>query len=269
MSLRHQVVAITRPISQANQLADLIKNFEGIPYLAPTIELKPYQNNRKILKILKRIFKKEIHYLIFKSVNGVDYFFKYLQFLSLKENFLKKLNNSIIIAIGPKTRAELNKNGIEATVIPNKYSSEGIIEILKKKNLIGKVIVIPGVKRFRNKLTKELRSFGAKVFTIPVYEITLPKNTFKILTLIRDIINGKINIITFTSSHTALNLINIARSYKLDHTLKNALNKCVIAVIGPVTQKTLGNFGVKTNIIPKDYTIEAMVNSIINFLSLE
>lgn len=254
-------------MNQANQLADLIRLFDGIPYVAPTIELKPYQNKKKILKILNRIFNTKIDYLIFKSVNAVSFFILCLPLLQQKENFLKKLNKANIIAIGPKTNAELKRNGIKASLIPNKYNSEGIIDSLKEKNLMGKIVVIPRPKKIRNSLAKKLRDFGAKVFTIPVYEITLPKDYFKVLTLVRDIINGKINIITFTSSYSAINLVRVARKHKLDIKLRNALNKCTIAVIGPKTQKTLENLGVKSNIIPKKYTIEAMINSLITFLN--
>ncbi len=256
-------------MNQANQLVDLIRNFDGIPYVAPTIELKPYQNKKKILKILNRIFNTQIDYLIFKSVNAVSFFMLCLHSLQQKEQFLKKIKKTNIIAIGPKTNAELKNNGIKASLIPNKYNSEGIIESLKEKNLMGKIVVIPQPKKIRNSLAKKLRDFGAKVFTIPVYEITLPKDYFKVLTLIRDIINGKINIITFTSSNSAINLVRVARKHKLDITLRNALNKCLIAVIGPITQKTLENLGVKSKIIPKEYTIEAMINSLIKFLNPE
>ena len=256
-------------MNQANQLVDLIRKFDGIPYVAPTIELKPYQNKKKILKILNRIFKKQIDYLIFKSVNAVSFFMLCLHSLQQKGNFLKKLNKANIIAIGPKTNAELKNNGINASLIPNKYNSEGIIESLKEKNLMGKIVVIPQPKKIRNSLAKKLRDFGAKVFTIAVYEITLPKDCFKILTLIRDIINGKINIITFTSSYSAINLVRVARKHKLDITLRKALNERMIAVIGPITQKTLENLGIKSIIIPKEYTIEAMIKSLIKFLYQE
>ncbi|KKK43094.1 hypothetical protein LCGC14_0722430 [marine sediment metagenome] len=256
-------------MNQANQLVDLIRKYNGIPYVAPTIELRPCQNKKKILKILNRIFNTQIDYLIFKSVNAVFFFLSCLHSLHQKENFLKKLNKANIIAIGPKTNAELKNNGIMASLIPNKYNSEGIFETLKEKNLMGKIVVIPQPKKIRNSLAKKLRDFGAKVFTIPVYEITLPKDYFKVLTLIRDIINGKINIITFTSSSSAINLVRVARKNKLDIELRKSLNKCMIAVIGPVTQKTLENLGVKSNIIPKEYTIEAMINSLIKFLNQE
>ncbi len=219
------------------------------------------------MKILKRIFNTQIDYLIFKSANAVSFFIFCLHSLQQKGDFLKKLNNANIIAIGPKTSAALKNNGIEASFIPNKYSSEGIIESLKEKNLMGKIVVIPCPKQIRNILAEKLRDFGAKVITIPVYEITLPKDYFKVLTLIRDIINGNVNIITFTSSYSVLNLVKVARKHELDIELRKALNKCMIAVIGPITQKTLENFGVKSNIIPIEYTIEALINSLIKFLN--
>ncbi|HEA70848.1 MAG TPA: hypothetical protein ENH98_02865, partial [archaeon] len=141
-------------MDQANQLVDLIRKYNGIPYVAPTIELNPYQNKKKILKILNRIFNTQIDYLIFKSVNAVSFFISCLHSLQQKENFLKKLNKAKIIAIGPKTNAELKKNGIMASLIPNKYNSEGIFETLKEKNLMGKIVVIPQPKKIRNSLAK-------------------------------------------------------------------------------------------------------------------
>jgi len=247
----------------------LIRKFGGKPYIAPTIELKPYQNKKEILKTLNRVFDTQIDYLIFKSVNAVSFFISCLHSLQQKENFLKKLNNTCIIAIGPKTRAELKNNGIETTLVPQKFSSEGIIESLKEHNLLGKNVIIPSPKNNRNRLTKKLRDFGAKVLTIPIYESTLPKDPSKVFTLIKDLIKRKIDIITFTSSDSALNLIKVASKHKLDVKVKDALNECLIVVIGPITQKTLENLGIKADIIPKDYIIEAMVDSLVKYLYQE
>jgi uroporphyrinogen III methyltransferase/synthase len=267
LSLKGKTIAITRPEKQAGKLAELISRLGGTPYLVPTIEIKPQRDECFVSQLLNRILYEPIGFLIFMSVNSVTSLIEYLEKLGLKDIFLKKMNKTRIIAIGPKTKREIEKHGIEVSIVPPTYSSEGIVESLKEMDLQKRTAAILCSNKSSRRLPQELEKLGVKALKVPIYECSPPADHSKVSAFINDLLKGKIDIVTFTSSFTAINLFEIASQHIPVDDLRKYLGRTVIAVIGPVTRRTLEELGVKVDVMPKEYTIEAMVDSLVNHLS--
>lgn len=266
MSLHGKVIAITRPEKQADELAKLISKLGGKPYVVPTVEIKPQRNKRLITQLFNRILDEQIGSLIFMSVNGVASFIEYLEEPELKAKFLEKLDKTRIIAVGPKTRMELEKHGIKVNLVPQRYSSEGILESFKKMDLREGTVAILRSNKSSGHLMRELEKLGAKVLEVPIYECTPPTDRSKVLVFINDLLKGKIDVVTFTSSSAALNLFKIASEHITADDLRKCLRKTIITTIGPVTQRTLEDLGVKADVVPREYTVEAMMDSLVHYI---
>ncbi|NIU84313.1 MAG: hypothetical protein GWN64_12780, partial [Candidatus Thorarchaeota archaeon] len=243
-------------------MARLIHKLGGKPYVVPTVEIKPQRDERLITQLCNRILTERIEFLIFMSVNGVTSLMKHLEKIGLKANFLKRLNRTTIIAVGPKTRRELENQGVKVNLVPKRYSSQGIVESLEKMDLRQKTVVIPRSNKSSVYLTRELERLGAKVLEAPIYKSTLPSDHSKVLSFVDDLKKGEIDIVTFTSSSTARNLFKIANKHLLADDLRSCLTKTVITAIGPVTRRTLEELGVKVDVVPGEYTIEAMMRAL-------
>ncbi len=74
---------------------------------------------------------------------------------------------------------------------------------------------------------------------------------------------GTIDIVTFTSSATACNLVTI-----LGGDLA-ALQGTIIACIGPVTAETVRSLGIRVDVVAKEYTIQGLVEAIVEQVSHE
>jgi len=104
-----------------------------------------------------------------------------------------------------------------------------------------------------------LRKLGAEVTVAVAYENVRPAGDVeRIKKLFED---RKIAAVTFTSSSTVNNFVEILGQKEYKTVLKGA----VIACIGPVTAKTADEFGIKTDIMPKDYTIPALVEAMVEY----
>ena len=75
---------------------------------------------------------------------------------------------------------------------------------------------------------------------------------------------GRITIATFTSAATFNNFREILRE-EADELLKGV----AIAVIGPVTARAIEKAGLKVQIMPRESTVEAMVDEIIKWAAKE
>ena len=143
--------------------------------------------------------------------------------------------------------------------MPKEYRAEGIIKGIGKGGIKGKRILIPRAEVAREILPEELKKKGAKVTVAVAYRSIKPKgNTEKIISLFKD---KKIAMVTFTSSSTVKNFVEMFE--KEDY--KALLNGVKIASIGPITAKTASELGIKTDIMPKAYTIPALTEAIVEY----
>lgn len=266
MSLRGKTVAITRPRPQAEELARVILRLGGKPYIAPTVEIKVKEEHQPIERFIRKLLEEKVDYVIFTSVNGILGLLKISEELEKKIRILDLLNKVNVIAIGPKTKTELEKNGVKVDLVPSTYSSQAIIEILRHANLHKKFIVIPRTSKVDPYLREELEKMGAEVEEVPVYGTALPSNKSEILKLLNDLSNNMIDAITFTSSATAQNLFQIADECAKTDELRKSLKRITVIAIGSRTKRTLSDLGVDVHVLPEEYTTEAMVKAYADYI---
>ena len=247
-----KTIVITRAREQSESFTQLLMEKGAEPYSFPVIQTVPPEDWGPLDTALANLGKYDG--LIFTSVNGVNFF---LQRLKQKGKDIRELKGVRIFAIGPKTAQAVRDLGICVDVVPEKFVAESLLESLGKEDVKGKHYLLPRAQVAREILPHTLRDLGAEIDVAPAYQTILPV-TLKD-DLHKKLKDGNIDAITFTSSSTVQNFINI-----LGDDLTPLLNKTTIACIGPVTAKTAESMGLKVDIIPEDYTIEALTQAIEN-----
>ena len=71
--------------------------------------------------------------------------------------------------------------------------------------------------------------------------------------------NGKIDIVTFTSSSTVQNLADALGGRAPGEALAGML----VACIGPVTARTAQELGIRVDVVAREHTIEGLVDAIV------
>ena len=109
-------------------------------------------------------------------------------------------------------------------------------------------------------LSEELEKFGSIVNDISVYKVNKTDGDFeKVKSLLK---KGKIDVIAFTSHSGAKNFFNGFENKKVS----DYIQRTKIASIGPVTAKAIEELGMKTDIMPEEYTIKGLVKAIEKYL---
>ena len=137
------------------------------------IDTKPYSTNLeyqeviniplyKICKVKQIVNLSNYHNIIFQSPSAVMNF-----------DQIAFLEDKRIIAMGPGTSSHLRKHSYVAEVPENEYSSEGVINLLNKSELIGRTLVIKGegglsrISEYLNSasfITDELNTYNRQKF---------------------------------------------------------------------------------------------------------
>ena len=245
-----KTIVVTRAREQASDFSDLLKENGADVIEFPTIEIVHPKDWSQIDRAIKKLPKYD--WAIFTSVNGVKYF---AERLKKKGKDIRELRGIKICAIGPKTKQEIEALGLRVDFMPKEYRAEGIIKGLGK--IKGKNILLPRAEVAREILPEELNKRGAKVDVVTSYRTVKPKErTEEIKELFKE---GKIDIVTFTSSSTVTNFLSMFKNGEAVEFLKNAK----VASIGPITRDTALDYGIETAIMPKKYTIPALAEAIV------
>ena len=265
-SLKGKTVVITRPKAQSKAVATKITELGGKPFFLPTIEIKAPKDRSLIKGFLEELSGGKVDFVIFMSVNGVRYLIDAAEDLGLSNKLLTGLSKSTVIAVGPKTAEELRTNNIHFDIFPSEFSSEGIVQILKKKGVSGKVIRIPRTPAASPVLLERLNSMGAFVEEIYVYESGLPTDEELTKRFLETLRIGKLQSIVFGSSLTVNNLFTMLNKQISSKELSELMNSnLTIVAIGPVTAKTLKEKGVRVDVVPDEYLFESALDALAVF----
>ena len=242
-------VVITRPEKQADDLAKLLAKEGANPIHFPTIKIVPPSDWRDLDAAIKNL--EYFNWLIFTSANGVAYFFERL--LANKKD-VRDLKGVKICCIGPATAQQVEGKGIRVDLVPKKFISEGILKSFSGKDIKGKKILIARAAKARDVLPEGMKKLGAQVDVVTAYEtINSGKKKKELEELFKA---NQVDVITFTSSSTVNNFVNImGRNFSLPKSVK-------IACIGPVTAAAAKKAGFPVDIHQEEYTMEGLVDAL-------
>ena len=249
-----KLIAIMRP---AGYLADSIRLANSMGFrtiTAPMIDVVD-KTDSNFKGFVERILKGEADYVIFTSANGVEFT---LLKLNSPDEFIEQLNKTQVVAIGPKTREELEKNGISVSIVPDSHSSKGLVEYLDEVK--GAVIEIARSSHGAPELLTGLMDKGAVVHETQVYKIIRPKDE-RHTKLMEKALSREIDIFAFTSSMMVRNFMELADEMGVKEEIISILNEKIVAAIGKPTSDTLSGFGINVKVMPEQYTFEELLRA--------
>lgn len=250
-----KTVAVTRAEEQSENLVQLLCE-QGAEALAfPVIQTFPPEDWGPLDQALDRL--SSYHGLIFTSVNGVKHF---VERLNGREKDIRELKGVRIYAIGPKTANAVRALGIRVDVVPEEFVAESLLQSLGGENVKGKRFLLPRAAVAREILPDTLRSLGAEIDVAPAYRTLPPAHGGE--DLAAKLRLGEIAAITFTASSTVNNFMQM-----LGPDARSLLKEVVIACIGPITAKTAEEHGLKVDVVAAPFTVESLVDALVDFFA--
>ncbi len=94
----------------------------------------------------------------------------------------------------------------------------------------------------------ELSRRGATVEQIPVYRWALPEDIEPLRSAVRETIEGKFDVLLFTSAHQLECVLEVAESMAQANAWLAAARRCVIGSIGPSASETIREHGLPVDV---------------------
>ena len=249
-------ILVTRSRTQASRLVELLSDLGADPIELPSIEIAPLDDYAALDAALAEFAHADTapaanqgtlgRWIIFASANAVHYVWQRLRTMGMDARCFA---GATIAAIGPATALALRERGIEPDFIPQRSVSESVVAELSGRDWAGVPVLLPGSAIGRDTLAAGLTQLGAAVRRIPAYQNTRPAAASD---RARTILQAGVDLITFTSSSTVRNLLDILGNDR------HLLNHCRIACIGPITAAAAKDAGLPVDLIAPEHNVDGL-----------
>jgi uroporphyrinogen-III synthase len=234
---------------RATEIAELIRRQGGDPFVAPSMREAPIENNPEAFDFAERLFRGEFDMMIFLTGVGTRALDKALASRFDPQAFAEALRKITIVSRGPKPLAALREMQVPVTVtVPEPNTWRELLAAIADRP--ERRIAVQEYGKSNSELLTALHSRGAKVTPVRVYQWELPEDTQPLHEAIRRIVEGQVDVAIFTTSIQLTHLFRIAADACLDEPLHAALQRMVIASIGPTTTEALEEFALAPDITP-------------------
>ena len=264
--MKGKTIAITRSEEDSEEFIELVSHENARPIPLPTIELVS-KGDKIVDEFLESIQQYDPDYSVFMSSKAVKLLFDTAKKNSKYEKLQLAVANTIVIAVGPKTKTALEAEGIKVSYIPKRFSSVGVGEVLTRLNAVGKKVLVPRSGASTPFLRNLLEKIGLDVKEIHLYDVRSFSDVSQWKEFSDLFSQNKIDGIVFTSASSVRAFFDILEKNFDEKTLLNNLQKTKIVSIGPFTAEELNKFNVK-NSVANVHTISGAFQTIKNIFSL-
>lgn len=264
--LKGKVIAITRSKDDSTEFIDLVTKNNAIPISLPTIEL--VSKGEKIVdEFLESVTQYNPDYSVFMSSKAVTLLFDTAKKISKFEKLQLAVANTMVMAVGPKTKIALENEGIKVAYMPNIYSSVGVGELFTKLHAVGKKVIVPRSGASTPFLKELLEKIGINVKEIHLYDVCAFRDTSQWNEFRELFSKNKVDGIVFTSASSVRAFFEImTKDYDENSLLENMAKLSVIS-IGPFTSDELKKFKIK-NTISQVHTVLGAFDTVKTIFSI-
>jgi len=234
---------VTRARHQAEEFSRLLRGLGAEPVEMPTIAIEPPETWDEVDAAIGRLDGYD--FVAFTSANAVGAFCGRMGVLGASLGAVR------VAAVGPGTAEALAQRGLRVDVVAEESRGEGLFEALSAGGVAGRRFLLPRAEEGREVLPDALRGAGGIVDVVPVYRTVAVSNVD-----LGPLRRGEIDVLTFASPSA---VVHFARSAP---NAMDAAGSALVAVIGPVTREACERVGLRVDIQPARYTLEALAEAI-------
>jgi len=238
-------IVVTRARAQASGLAATLEALGAEVIELPAIRISPRIDSDGVRDAVGAIHSYAL--VCLTSPNGVRLLFEALRATGRDA---RALASATVAAIGPGTAAALAEQGVVADLVPERSIAEALVDALEGFEVAGRPVLIARAAEARDLLPDALRSRGAKVDVVALYETVAEEPDPEAIERAKTA-----DYVTFTSSSTVRNFVAaVGESFPTG---------ARVASIGPVTSEAAGEAGLRVDVEAERHDPEGLVEALL------
>jgi uroporphyrinogen-III synthase len=250
------------------QLVDLVAQRGGIPFHAPALAELPDLEPAKIADLVRSLQTQPAKLAVFQTGVGTRALFAATDSLGLTEKLLSLLKEMVVAARGPKPTGALRQRGVRIDrSAADPFTTKELLASVEDVAVKGERVIIQRYGSVNVELDHALEARGASVIEIPTYRWSLPPDTAPLAALIGALERDEMHAVVLTNAEQVRNLFVVAEQLGRADSLRSALNRTLVASIGPVASAALRDAGVKVGLESSPPKLGALLASLDRALS--
>ncbi|MBV5338074.1 MAG: uroporphyrinogen-III C-methyltransferase [Deltaproteobacteria bacterium] len=244
-------IIVTRAAEQAGEFSARLASRGATVLECPTIRLVEPLSWQLLDLAIRELSGYD--WVVLTSVNAVRFFFQRLDTLGFDA---RALGGCRICAVGPRTTDEIRSYGIKPDLVAADYKAEGVVDEFSRLDMHNTRVLFPRADKARDVIPRELKQMGAQVDSPVAYRNVFPERLPPETLFALE--KRSVDCITFTSSSTVQNLAAMLG----EELMLDMLKGVAVASIGPITSKSCRELGLKVDIEPESYTLDALAEAL-------
>ncbi|NGZ76211.1 uroporphyrinogen-III synthase [Saccharibacillus alkalitolerans] len=250
-------IAITGP-RKAEELSKIVQNMGGTALIRPA-QGTVFLDEPELGSGISEWIRLKPEWSVLTTGMGLEALINAAQEMELGEAFMDTLAQSKIAARGYKTANALKKRGLAPLVRDDDGSTEGLLRQMEQYDFAGGSVLVQLHGDPAPKLVDWLEGRGASVRTVLPYRHIAPPEE-QLQQLLDDILERRVDAVTFTSAPQVRFLIQHAAAGGLEEALRASFDNEVVAVaVGKVTAQSIREEGIDRVIAPREERMGSMM----------
>jgi len=236
----------------AVEIARLIERHGGNPLVTPALREIPLDDNSAALKFGDQLTTEQVDMLILLTGVGTTALFNLIKTHYPWSSIVAALEQTALIARGPKPVAALKAFGLQPTLtVPEPNTWVEVVSTLDEYRPVkGLRVAVQEYGASNLELLEALKRRGAEVFPVPIYRWALPEDTGPLKQMLGEIIAGHVQVMLITNAAQIDHVMQLLEQEGTTSQLKEACGKMVVASIGPSAGERLRHYDLPIDFEP-------------------
>jgi uroporphyrinogen-III synthase len=248
---------------RAREIAQLIRNQQGDPFVAPSMREAPLDRNEEAFGFAEKLFAGHFDMLVLLTGVGTRLLDQVLATRFGAGRFAAALRGLTVVARGPKPMAVLREWDVPAILVPEPNTWREVLAATAGRP--ERRIAVQEYGKSNPELLDALRARGAEVTAVRIYQWDLPEDTGPLRQAARRVAAGDFGVALFTTSIQVAHLFRIAAEEGIEQQAREGFSRMVVASIGPATSEALEEYGVHVDFEPSHPKMGLLVQETARF----
>jgi uroporphyrinogen-III synthase len=231
------------------ELAALVAKRGGIPLHVPALAELPDLDPQAIAALVDSLEKEPVRLFVFQTGVGTRALFAVTDALDLTPEFLSSLEKATVAVRGPKPTGALRERKVRIDrSAADPFTTKELLASISDLELKNCRVIVQRFGSVNRELDRALEARGASVAEIPTYRWSLPPDTGPLEKLVGALERDELQAAVFTNAEQVRNLFLVSERLLKKKSLQEALNRTLVASIGPVASAALREAGVEVGL---------------------
>ncbi len=265
--LRGYVIGVTAD-RRADEQMQLLEQRGAACLHGPMIKTHPLGPADTLARATRDLIARPPDVVLLTTGIGVRGWLEAAEALGLANALIGALDGADVYCRGPKAAGAALTGGLPVTWSSSEATSAALVERLAADGVAGRRVAVQLDGALGAEITRSIRDLGGEAVEVPVYRWSLPEDATAAVRLIRAVVDGRVDAVTFTARPAIDNMVEIAAEVGLAERLLAALG-CEVAVfcVGPVCSARARSLGIAAVEEPERARLGALVQHLTSWFA--